>query len=467
MDKHLTDYLHGHAEKTPDKPAVISNERTLSWLQLWQEVEAAAGIIYHQVTGDSQQVVALLMPNCWQFVVAYLGIIHAGHIGMPVDVIYKPLEIDAILEQMRPVLLVTDTPERTSVKIKKLNPSELKGKGSDREHVRLPTGKQIASLVFTSGTTGKPKAAPYTHAGHIWNIEVCSEAWGWNSNDTMLLSLRLSHWYGLCMGLSGVLFHGNTLYLREQFDAQETLQMLSSGKISHFTSVPFVYSEMLKIAGDFEVSRTRLLVSGGAALPPLVWQEFKKRFGVEIVECYGSSETGRIASNTFDERIPGSPGRPLRGVQLKFGPRQEVMVKSPGLFPGYFGNPEATEQSLHSGWWDTGDVGELANGRLVLKGRSQERIRKQGYHISPRDIEWALLKNRAIKDVVVIGMPSSNQMNDDLIYFIVGDIGKEGLKDYVKIALPSVWRPNRVIHLDKIPRTATGKPQLPKLRAML
>jgi acyl-CoA synthetase (AMP-forming)/AMP-acid ligase II len=154
MDKHLTDYLRGHAEKTPDKPAVISNERTLSWLQLWQEVEAAAGIISHQVTGDSQQVVALLMPNGWQFVVAYLGIIHAGHIGMPVDVIYKPLEIDAILEQMNPMLLITDTPERTSVKIKKLNPSELKG--SDREHLRLPAGKQIASLVFTSGTTGKP-----------------------------------------------------------------------------------------------------------------------------------------------------------------------------------------------------------------------------------------------------------------------------------------------------------------------
>lgn len=464
---YLTDYLQANAKKTPNKPALITADRTMTWQELRSEVETAASVIDNAVDNEEQQVIALLMANSWQFIVAYLGIIHAGHIATPIDVIYKPLEIDAILEQLRPVLLITDTPERTSLNdLKKLSSADLKKGDENTQYLRLPPEKQIASLVFTSGTTGKPKAAPYTHAGHIWNIQVCSEAWGWQETDTMLLSLRLSHWYGLCMGLSGVLYHGNTLYLHEQFDAKETLKMLCSGKISHYTNVPFVYSEMLKIPGNYQI-RTRLCVSGGAPLPPMVWQQFKKRYGVEIIECYGSSETGRIASNTFEERIPGSPGRPLRDVQLKFGPHEEVMVKSPGLFPGYFNNPRATEKSRQEGWWNTGDIGELKNGRLVLKGRSQERIRKRGYHISPRDIEWALLKNPDIKDVAVIGVPSVNQMGDDLVYFIVGAVGKEALQAYVKTALPSIWRPNRVIHLNKIPRNSSGKSQLPKLRAML
>jgi acyl-CoA synthetase (AMP-forming)/AMP-acid ligase II len=465
---HLTDYLRRHAEAAPNKPAVVTADRTLTWQELWQAVEAAGVTISNYTGGTEQQVVALLLPNGWQFIVAYLGIVHTGHIGMPIDVIYKPLEIDAILDQMQPVLLITETPERTAKKaLKKLDPKDLRGHKAGRPYLRMSPEKQIASLVFTSGTTGTPKAAPYTHAGHIWNIKVCSEAWGWNSDDTMLLSLRLSHWYGLCMGLSGVLYHGNTLYLHENFDAEETLKMLSSGKISQYPNVPFVYSEMLKVPGVYDLTKTRLFISGGAALPPLVWQEFKKRFGVEIIESYGSNETGRIASNLFDDRTPGSPGRPLRDVQLKFSPRQEVLVKSPGVFPGYFKNPVATKKSSAGGWWNTGDIGEMQDGRVVLKGRSQERIRKQGYHISPRDIEWALLKNPGIEDVTVIGVPGSDKMSDDLIYFIVGTISDEDLSDYAKSALPSVWRPNRVIRLKQIPRTHIGKPRLPKLRAMI
>jgi acyl-CoA synthetase (AMP-forming)/AMP-acid ligase II len=467
MSKHLTDYLQDHARNSPEKAAIITRDRTISWRQLWREVEMAAAIISEFTDEKDQQVVALLLPNSWQFIVTYLGIVHSGHIAMPVDVIYKQLEINAILEQMEPVLLITDTPERTSVGIKIISSGDLQSKAPGKDYLRKAASDQIASLVFTSGTTGKPKAAPYTHANHIWNIKVCSEVWGWGPTDTMLLNLRLSHWYGLCMGISGVLYHGNTLYLQERFDAKETLKMLSSGEISHFSNVPFTYSEMLRIPGQHDVKKTRLCISGGAPLPPLVWQQFKDRFGVEILECYGSSESGRIASNLLDERLPGSPGRILKDVDLKFGPNQEVMIKSPGLFPGYFNNPDATKKSLHGSWWDTGDIGEMMNGRLVLKGRSQERIRKQGYHISPRDIEWALLKNPAIKDVTVLGVAGSDQMSDDLVYFIVGDIAEDKLNAYAKTSLPSVWRPNRVIHLDTIPRTASGKAQLPKLRAMM
>src|SRR5205809_5608543 len=129
MDNHLTDYLRANAARTPDKAALITNERSLSWHELWQEVEAAASAISENIDNTDQQVIALLMPNSWQFVVSYLGVVHAGHIAMPVDVIYKQLEIDAILGQIKPVLLITDTPERTSTEVKKLASGDLKASG--------------------------------------------------------------------------------------------------------------------------------------------------------------------------------------------------------------------------------------------------------------------------------------------------------------------------------------------------
>jgi acyl-CoA synthetase (AMP-forming)/AMP-acid ligase II len=209
------------------------------------------------------------------------------------------------------------------------------------------------------------------------------------------------------------------------------------------------------------------MISGGAPLPPAAWQDFKKRFNQEILEVYGSSESGRIASNLLDERIPGSPGRPLPGVELKLSDSGEVLVKSGGVFPGYYKNPQLTKSGFtDDGYWRTGDIGEIASGRVILKGRKQERIRRQGYSVSPRDIEWALHTLPEIADVFVMGVPSANQADDELVYFLVTSLSKEQIDDFCHQSMPTVWRPNRMVFLDHIPRTSSGKPELPKLRAM-
>lgn len=445
----------------------------MSWKELDGEAEQLAARLLPRIgRHDSQQVIALLFTNSWRFVVAYLAVLKLGHIAMPLDPSYKHLEVEAILKQIPPKLLIIDSEERELaghpaapvIVFEELTTSPAEAMVSG---LRLPAREQIATLVFTSGTTGRPKAATYSHANHLWNIKVCSEIWEWTSEDTILISLPLSHWYGIVMGLSGAIYHGNTLYLQEWFDEEKTLTMLASGKISLFTHISVAYYKLLEQTGDYDLSNVRLCISGGSALPPAIWQAFKDRFGREILECYGSSETGRIASNMLDERIPGSPGRVLPGVRLRLGPEGEVQIKSPGVFPGYFHNRPATDAARTSdGWWRTGDIGELDGGRVILKGRVQERIRKQGYSISPRDVEWAMHQNPKIKEILVIGLQQPDQPSDRLVYFLKTSLTEKEVRDYCKQNLLYAWRPDKIIMLDAIPRTKNGKPKIAKLKEM-
>jgi malonyl-CoA/methylmalonyl-CoA synthetase len=467
----LTDYLKSHALKNGPGAAIVFEGATLSWAELLDRVEVSSSYILGTVGNKEQQVVSLLLTNSPEFVITYLAIVHAGHIAMPLDPAYKKLELDAIIDQISPVLIITDTRYQGQISSDKAVMVEelLAGKPTSLKPLRLTPETQVASLTFTSGTTGKPKAAPYTHANHLWNIKVCSQVWGWTAKDSLLICLPLSHWYGLVMGLCGVLYHGNTLYLTQQsFDPEAVLKLMSSGKVSMFTHTPFAYVQLLEVRKKYDVSGVRLFISGGGPLAPAIWVAFRKRFGAEIVETYGSSETGRIAGNRLDNRREGSPGQILPEVQLKLSADSEVLIKSPGIFPGYYKNPEATKKELDKdGWWHTGDIAEVKDDFVYLKSRKQERIRKFSYTISPRDVEWALLKCKQIQEVFVMGRQIAGSPNDELVYFIVGDISRSELADFCKTNLLHAWRPDKVIFLDKIPRTTMGKPKITALKEMV
>lgn len=471
---HITDYLEFYARTTPDKLALVTDDREIKWGELNQESQNAAAVLAtHLGATKEQQIIALLFENCWEFVVAYLAILKNGHIAMPLDPSYKKLEIDAILKQIPPRLIITNKTGKQIVGDRGapvILDEQLFAPAPETtfKSLRLSADKQIATLVFTSGTTGKPKASTYSHANHLWNIAACSKVWKWDHEDSLLISLPLSHWYGLAMGLSGIIYHGNMLYLQRWFDEEATLKDLSGGKITIYTAISTAYLKLLEQPGEYNLDKVRLCISGGAALPPAIWQAFSDRFGVQILECYGSSETGRIASNLLDERIPGSPGRPLSEVKIKFSKEDEVLIKSPGIFPGYYKNDNLTKKNYDKdGWWHTGDLGKLVDGRIVLRGRIQERIRKLGYTISPRDVEWAMHQNPDIKDIFVMGIQREGQPNDELTYFIKTTLSEEEINKYCKENLLYAWRPDRIILLGSIPRTKNGKPNLSKLKALV
>jgi acyl-CoA synthetase (AMP-forming)/AMP-acid ligase II len=423
---------------------------------------------------ERQKVAAILLPNSIDFIVAYLAIVHSGHMALLLDPAYKHLEHQAVISQMRPELLIADESNVESYELgdtRFLAISDLLSYDS-REPVnflRLPAEEQIASLTFTSGTTGKPKTVPYTHTNHLWNIEVCSRAWDWNQNDSLLVTVPLSHFNGVVMALSGAIYHGNTMFLHRWFDELATLEALASGKITMFNHAASAYVKLVALPqADFDLSKVRLCTSGAAPLPPAVWQEFKDRYGIEIVETYGSSETGRIAGNRLHERVLGSPGKPFPEVNLRISRAGEVEVKSAGLFPGYYKNPAATKAALtDDGFWRTGDIGELKDGYVYLKGRIQERIRRFGYTISPRDVEWALHQLPQVKDAYVMGVQKPDQPADELVYFITGNITEPEVRGFTKQNMLFAWRPDKIIFLDDLPKTRSGKTKIAELKKIL
>jgi long-chain acyl-CoA synthetase len=166
-------------------------------------------------------------------------------------------------------------------------------------------------------------------------------------------------------------------------------------------------------------------------------------------------------------KVLGSPGPPFPEVDLKISDENELLIKSPGVFPGYYNNPEATTTGRAAGgYWRTGDIAEIKKGNVFLKGRLQEQIRRFGYTVSPRDVEWALRQNSAIKDIFVLGRQIVGQPNDELLYFIVGDIEESELRDYCKANLLFAWRPDKIFNIQKLPRTRNGKVNLVQMKKM-
>jgi acyl-CoA synthetase (AMP-forming)/AMP-acid ligase II len=472
---HITDYLAETARRFPDKSAFVCSNRTLTWVEVDAESERMARVVIGVVPKGEQQVVGLLMYNSWQFIVAYLGILRAGHIVLPLDPSFKKLENESITEQVKPAVTITNNmflseiPDGFETILFEQEIPESAGDLGDA--LRLPAEEQIATLLFTSGTTGKPKVTAYTHANHMWNIDAVAELWKWTADDTILLSLPLSHWHGLVMGVAGAIHRGNTVYLPERFSAEDTVKALLSGDVSLFMHVPIAYFKLVEYAGDrtFDISKVRLCISGSSYLPPAIWEGFKKAFGQEILERYGSSETGLIASNTLDARHPGVVGHVLPGVEVRVESDGQLSMRSPGRFLGYFRNPEATEKNFTAdGMWLTGDIGEFnGDGELQLKGRIQEKIKKLGYTVFPRDVEWALMQNPAVHDVVVVGVQVPDALSDTMVYFTVSDLSEQEITDYCKKNLPGAWRPDRIIKLDEMPKTRSGKPKLAQLRTMI
>lgn len=471
MNTHLTDYLEYNAQKFPQKVALDVGKDSLTWKELAEQVSFRASAIQSKLPGSTtQKIIALLLPNGIEFVITYLAIVKTGHILMPLDPSFKTLEISSIIDQLPPALTITNQ------ELSSLFPqdhqttlaNELQGTSSE-EFLRLPAKEQIATLLFTSGTTGKPKATPYTHANHLWNIKAVTDLWEWTSDDTIATSLPLSHWHGLVMCVAGMLYHGNILYLQERFTPDETLELLSSGKVSLFMHVPIAYHRLVhsNLEDKYDISPVRLCISGSSYLPPKVWESFHKLYGHKILERYGASETGLVASNLLTERIPGEVGFPLQEVEIKLSPEGELLMKSPGLFPGYYNNPEATAKNMEDGWWHTSDIGEIdKNGRIQLKGRLQEKIKHFGYTLYPRDLEWTLLQNSDIEDAVALAI-QGDELSDTLVYFVISHLTVKEIASYCKEHLPYYWRPDEIIILEDIPRTRSGKPRLAELKKLV
>jgi malonyl-CoA/methylmalonyl-CoA synthetase len=315
-------------------------------------------------------------------------------------------------------------------------------------------------LCYTSGTTGSPKGALLTHGNVLASPEALRIAWRWSPDDRLVLALPLFHMHGLGVGLHGSLLAGASIVLQPRFDADAVLDAARAERATLFFGVPTMYERLARSPRVSELSRLRLCVSGSAPLPADLHTVLATEGGVRVLERYGLTETVMNASNPHDgERRAGTVGFALPGVELRLGDGDEILVRGPNVFPGYWEQPEATRAAFVDGWFATGDVGAFDDdGYLRIVGRTKELIISGGFNVYPREVEDVLRGFPGVVDVAVVGTPS-DEWGEVVTAVVVGDgiVDTDALLEYAAGELAPYKRPRTVRFVDELPRNALGK----------
>ncbi len=503
----IVEAVFGHARREPDRPVICFEGETISYAALAEQVErfARAAQVRGLRAGDR---VALFLENCPEFAVAYLGAQLAGGIVVLVNTQYRQVELSHILSDAGVRFCVTSlegAAELTRLELSALeqvvviggvarerSPAsgpELLNYGQFMEHGAaddagfiLPDAEAPAVIAYTSGTTGRAKGAMLLQRNLVANIAALTQAWRWEPDDRLLLTLPLFHAHGLMVGLHGTLYTGASVLLRRKFDAAEVLRTLREDPaISLFFGVPTMYGRLLAEAerpdgGGIPEHLPRLFVSGSAPLSAQVFGEFERVFGRRILERYGMTETIMNMTNPHDgERRPGTVGGPFPGQEARVvdvssrklvppGAIGEIEVRGPHVFAGYWNRPEATTEAFSAdGWFKTGDLGWVSDdGYFTITGRARELIISGGYNIYPREIEDVLATHPGVAEVAVLGVPDAD-FGEQVVAVIVpreGDApSAEEIVAFCRERVAAYKKPRRVLFVEALPRNALGKVQ--------
>ncbi|MEX0429599.1 AMP-binding protein [Nocardioides sp. DS6] len=410
-----------------------------------------------------------------RLVEAYVGALRLGLVVVPLNTAYTQREVDYVIDDVTPSGAIVDDETRAAWMART---GVVCGPDVD-----LPDGPEVevdavgrddlALVAYTSGTTGAPKGAMLSHGNLLASSEAIRLAWRWTEADRLLLALPLFHIHGLGVALHGTLLAGASAVLLPKFDAATVVEAAAGDEMTMFFGVPTMYARLVDAPGVDALARLRLCVSGSAPLPADLHQRLADRAGQQILERYGMTETIMTVSNPYDgERRPGTVGHPLPGVELRIGLTEgdeEVLVRGPSVFRGYWQRPEATAESFtEDGWFHTGDLGEVsADGYVRIKGRSKELIISGGYNVYPAEVEAVLREHPAVGDVAVAGIPSAEWGETVGAWVIlrpdaVGSAARpdelaEELTTHARGRLASYKTPRSINFVDDLPRNAMGK----------
>jgi len=440
-----------------------------------------------------RRVVILLRPGT-AWVEAFLGVLLAGGIAVPLSPLYPPAELawfaaDAGADTL---IVAEELDDRASAMFpgrRLLRPADLCA--PDPGEPADVADDDTALLLYTSGTTGKPKGARLTHANVVTQASLLHAAWGYREDDTLLHALPLHHLHGLGISLLTSLLAGARSRMLPRFDARRVWDALAAGDVTVWMAVPTLYQTLFE-AFDAEgeptrarwsegARRLRLATSGSAALPVTLAARWRAITGAIPLERFGMTEIGVGMSNPLDPaaRRPGSVGPALptvasrivddAGRDVDAGPG-ELLIRGPSVFPGYWNRDDATRDAFTDGWFRTGDVAERSpDGYVRLLGRTSVDILKSGgYKLSALEIEEHLREHEAIAEVAVVGLPDET-WGDRVVAVVVpapgraGDCAPEALRAWAKDRLASYQVPREVVVVEALPRNALGKVVKPEL----
>jgi malonyl-CoA/methylmalonyl-CoA synthetase len=402
-------------------------------------------------------------------VALYLGCLRMGAIFVPLNTGYTAAEIAYFVEDSEPALFVSDTV---------LADLRAEAEAATPDAGIADLGEdEIAAILYTSGTTGRSKGAMLSHGNLLSNARALNALWGVRPDDVLIHALPVFHVHGLFIALNTMFLGAATSWFLPKFDASQVRALMPRATI--LMGVPTFYTRLLADPdfGRDSLGTMRLFVSGSAPLLAETHRAFEARTGQRILERYGMTEAGVIASNPLDgERIAGTVGYALPGLELRIadaegkalavGETGTVEIRGPGVFRGYWRNPEKTAEDIRpDGWFITGDVGTLdAQGRLTIAGRAKDLIIAGGYNIYPKEIEAVIDFVPGVIESAVIGVPHPD-LGEGVVAVVAGNSASEpAIRDAVTTELARFKHPRAYIFVDDLPRNAMGKVQKNLLR---
>jgi long-chain acyl-CoA synthetase len=456
----------------PNKVVARDAETALTADELLQACRCAASVY----AATPAQMIGVLLPNCALYPVALLGSLWAGKIPVLLNPLLKPAELDFIIRETEvDTVAVTEQTGAlvAGLPVKALPVGRLLGHAPSAGLTPPQSGPDdIAMLLYTSGTTGVPKGVPLTHRNLLSNALSVIELLQATENDRVLAVLPLFHAFGLTgLLLAPLLVGAEVTYAR--FTPGRTIAQMAERDVSVFIAVPSMYRLLVRgrVAGE-PLQRLRLAVSGGDALPASVRNAYRERFGRELLEGYGLTETSPVVSmNTPAQNRPGTVGRALPGVEIRIqgtnaaktpvGKQGEIQVRGPSVMLGYYNRPEENRIAFTpDGWFRTGDLGFLdADGYLSISGRIKELIVRDGEKIMPREVEEVLEQHAKVFDAAVVGEPDGPRGEAMVAYVVPAEETPtpEELREFCRTRLADFKSPRRFVIARDLPRGPTGK----------
>ena len=467
----------------------------LTYLELEQLTAQAANLLVKLGLKAGARVLAQT-PKSPLAIALYLACLRSGAIYVPLNNGYTTDELDYFIEDTEPDLFVCSPSQREKLDelfAKHNIPSVLEldesGHGSlfdslkdlSKDHEIEPVDTDdIAVIIYTSGTTGKPKGAMLSHGNLDNNARSLYTLWGWQKDDVLIHALPIFHIHGLFVALHAALLGGSTMLFLSRFDAKQIIQLLPQATV--LMGVPTFYTRLLQedaLTPDLCLNM-RLFVSGSAPLLEETFKEFSERSGHQILERYGMSETGILASNPLDDqRIPGTVGFALPEVTYRVcddddtvlspGSIGTLQVKGANVFNGYWRNPEKTKQEFKDGYFITGDlVNEADDGRISIVGRNKDLIISGGFNVYPKEIELVMDDFETIVESAVVGV-SHPDFGEAVAAVVVlanpdQDFDEQKMINLLKDQLASYKVPKKILIKGELPRNTMGKVQKNLLR---
>jgi long-chain acyl-CoA synthetase len=487
MGLNLASLLTESAERAPGDPAIRLGELELSYGELDQGSARLATLLGEKGLEPGDRV-GVMLPNVPQFPIAYYGVLRAGTVVVPMNVLLKRREIAFYLEDSGAKLLLAwhgfAEEARTGaadagVELIEVEPSSFAAMLAEQEPTPglVDTAEDdTAVILYTSGTTGKPKGAELTHMNLFRNADVSSRTTcEISQGDVVLGALPLFHSFGQTVGMNASLKVGACMTLVPKFDPADALETMQRDGVTHFYGVPTMFGALLHHPEreSYDTSSLRTCVTGGASMPVEVLRGFEQAFGAIVLEGYGLSETSPVASSNHPgmERKPGSIGTPLEGVEMQVvdeddnpvaqGEVGEIVIRGHNIMKGYWQRPDATAEAMRGGWFHSGDMARTdEEGYFYIVDRKKDLIIRGGYNVYPREVEEVLFEHPKIREAAVVGVPHDEwgeEIGAAVVLHDGEELPPEEVSAYVKERIAAYKYPRLVWFLDDLPKGPTGK----------